>query len=212
MTKAAPPAKKALNDFTNWLKDDWQASCTGPHLAFGKDCTRFKFRYVMETYIDPAKLLAEAEAEVSGVRGEMLQLALPLYKEMYPGQDDFGNLPAQERENKIIVAVWIRIGEEHPQRAQLMAAVQGDLAGITQFITTTKRLLLSAGRTNLKSDPDAGVPARVYSVAGFHSPPAGSRPRGAILGDADRSEDARGQSRKQAARVQQLHLEMAEHA
>jgi uncharacterized protein (DUF885 family) len=124
----------------------------------------------METSIDPAKLLAEAEAEIKRVRAEMLQLALPLYKEMYQGQDDFSNLPAQERENKIIVAVLDKIGEEHPQRDQLMAAIQGDLAGITQFIRDKKIVTLSS-RNNLKVIPTPEFMRGVYSVAGFHSPP-----------------------------------------
>ncbi len=69
----------------------------------------------METSIQPAQLLTEAEAELTRTRAEMLQLALPLYKQMFPGQDDYGSLPSQERENKIIAAVLNKISDEHPQ-------------------------------------------------------------------------------------------------
>jgi uncharacterized protein (DUF885 family) len=169
--KAAPPAKKALNDFTDWMKNDLAKRPThGRTWRLGSEWYALKFRYVMETSTDPAKLLAEAEAEVKRVRAEMLQLALPLYKQMYPGQDDFSNLPAQERENKIIVAVLDKIGEEHPRRDQLLAAIQGDLAGITQFIRDKKIVTLSS-RTNLKVIPTPEFLRGVYSVAGFHSAP-----------------------------------------
>ena len=43
-----------------------------------------KFRYVMETSITPDQLLADAEAQVKSIRTEMLQVALPLYKQMFP--------------------------------------------------------------------------------------------------------------------------------
>ena len=48
-----------------------------------------KFRYVMETSIAPDKLLADAEAQVKSIRTEMLQIALPLYKQMFPGDDNY---------------------------------------------------------------------------------------------------------------------------
>ena len=48
------------------------------------------------------------------------------------------NLPQVERENKIIAAVLNKIGDEHPQRDQLMEAVKADLDGIKQFISRRK--------------------------------------------------------------------------
>ncbi len=100
----------------------------------------------------------------------MLELALPLYKQMYPGQDDYSSLPAQERENKIIGAVMDKIGAEHPQREQLTDAIKGDLAGITQFIRDKKIVTLSS-RDNLKVIATPEFMRGIYSVAGFHSAP-----------------------------------------
>jgi hypothetical protein len=207
--KAAPPAKKALNDFSNWMKNDLaKRPVNGRTWRLGSEWYALKFRYVMETSIDPAKLLAEAESEINRVRGEMLQLALPLYKEMYPGQDDFSNLPAQERENKIIVAVLDKIGEEHPQRDQLMAAIQGDLA-----VPPRQEDCYAQQPNQSEGDTDAGVPARYLLCGGLSfRATAGADRGGAILGDAHRSENARRQGRKQASRIQQLHLAMAQHA
>ena len=169
--KVAPPAKKALSDFNDWLQNDLAKRPTnGRTWRLGAEWYPQKFRYVMETSIDPAQLLAQAEAEVKRVRAEMLQIALPLYKEMYPGRDDYSSLPAQERENKIIGAVMDKIGEEHPQRDQLMEAIKGDLAGLTQFIRDKKIVTLSS-RDNLKVIPTPEFMRGIYSVAGAHSAP-----------------------------------------
>ena len=169
--KVAPPAKKALSEFSDWMKNDLAKRPTnGRTWRLGEEWYALKFRYVIETSIEPARLLADAEAEIKRVRSDMLRLALPLYKEMYPGQEDYSTLPAGERENKIIGAVLDKISQEHPQRDQLMDAIKGDLAGITQFIRDKKIVTLSS-RENLKVIPTPEFMRGIYSVAGFHPAP-----------------------------------------
>ena len=169
--KVAPAAKKALTDFNAWMQNDLAKRPTnGRTWRLGKEWYAPKFRYVMETSIEPAQLLADAEAELKRVRAEMLQLALPLYKQMYPGQDDYSSLPAQERENKIIAAVLNKISDEHPQRDQLIEAVKADVDGIKQFIREKKIVSLSS-RDNLKVIPTPEFERGSYSVAGFHGAP-----------------------------------------
>ena len=169
--KVAAAAKKALTDFSAWMQNDLAKRPTnGRTWRLGKDWYAPKFRYVMETSIEPAQLLAEAEAALTKNRAEMLQLALPLYKQMFPGQDDYSTLPAQERENKIISAVLNKISDEHPQRDQLIEAVKADLEGIKQFIREKKIVSLSS-RDNLKVIPTPEFERGIYSVAGFHGAP-----------------------------------------
>jgi uncharacterized protein (DUF885 family) len=169
--KVAPAAKKALTDFSAWMQNDLAKRPTnGRTWRLGKEWYAPKFRYVMETSIEPAQLLADAEAGLTKTRAEMLQLALPLYKQMFPGQDDYSNLPAQDRENKIIAAVLNKISDEHPQRDQLIEAVKADLDGIKQFIREKKIVSLSS-RDNLKVIPTPEFERGIYSVAGFHSAP-----------------------------------------
>jgi uncharacterized protein (DUF885 family) len=169
--KAAPPAKKALADFSDWMKNDLaQRATNGRSWRLGSEWYALKFRYAMETSIDPAQLLKDAEAELARTRAEMLQLALPLYKQMYPGRDDYSNGPEHERENKIISAVIDKISDEHPQRDELMDAVKGDLARISQFIREKKIVTLS-NRENLKIIPTPEFMRGIYSVAGFHGAP-----------------------------------------
>lgn len=169
--KVAPAAKKALTDFNDWMTNDLaKRPASGRTWRLGKEWYDEKFHYVMETSITPEQLLADAEAKVKAIRAEMLQLALPLYKQMYPGQDDYGTLPAHERENKIIAAVLNKISDEHPQRDQLIEAVKADLEGIKQFIRE-KRIVSIGSRDNLKVIPTPEFMRGSYSVAGFHSAP-----------------------------------------
>ena len=169
--KVAPAAKRALTDFNDWMTNDLaKRPASGRTWRLGKEWYDEKFHYVMETSITPEHLLADAEASVKVIRAEMLQLALPLYKQMYPGQDDYGTLPARERENKIIAAVLTKISDEHPQRDQLIEAVKADLEGITHFIRE-KRIVSLGSRDNLKVIPTPEFMRGSYSVAGFHSAP-----------------------------------------
>jgi uncharacterized protein (DUF885 family) len=169
--KVAPAAKNALTGFNDWMKSDLAKRPTnGRTWRLGKEWYDQKFRYVMETSITPEQLLADAEAKLKALRAEMLQLALPLYKQMYPGQDDYGSLPARERENKIIAAVLNKISDEHPQCGQLIEAVKADVEGIKQFIREKKIVALSS-RDNLKVIPTPEFMRGIYSVAGFHGAP-----------------------------------------
>ena len=169
--KVAPAARKALTDFNDWMKNDLSNRPTrGRTWRLGSKWYALKFRYVMETSIDPAHLLKDAETELASTRAEMLQLARPLYKQMFPGQDDYSGLPQHERENKIISAVIDKISDEHPQRDQLMDAIKGDLSRISDFIREKKIVALSS-RDNLKVIPTPEFMRGIYSVAGFHGAP-----------------------------------------
>ena len=169
--QVAPAAKKALVDFNSWMQNDLAKRPTnGRDWRLGKEWYAQKFRYVMETSITPDQLLAEAEAELKRLRAEMLQVAIPLYKQMYPGKDDYSSLQGRERENKIISAVINRISDEHPQRDQLIEAVKADLEGIKQFIRE-KKIVSLGSRDNLKVIPTPEFERGIYSVAGFHSAP-----------------------------------------
>ena len=167
----APAAKKALSDFNDWMKNDLAKRPTnGRTWRLGSEWYAQKFRYVMETSVDPAQLLKDAEAELARNRAEMLQLALPLYRQMFPGQDDYASLPEHDRENKIIKAVLDKISEEHPQRGDLQQAIEADLENIKQFIREKKIVALSP-RENLKVIPTPEFMRGIYSVAGFHNAP-----------------------------------------
>jgi uncharacterized protein (DUF885 family) len=170
--RAAPAARKALGDFNTWMKEDLARKPTnGRTWRLGADWYALKFRSVMETSISPAQLLADAEVELASLRSQMFDIALPLCREMFPGQDEFAALPAEERQNKIIAAVIDRIGDEHTQPDVLIDTIKSDVVEARQFILDHKIVSLGK-RDNLKVIPTPEFERGIFSVAGFHQAPA----------------------------------------
>jgi uncharacterized protein (DUF885 family) len=166
----APATIAALKDFSSWLQNDFGKRPTQANFRLGKDLYEQKFRLVMETPITPEQLLADAEQGLKSVRAEMLQLALPMHKEMYLDHGDHNDLSGRDRENLIIGEVLHRISDDHPKRDQLLPAVEADLEGIKQFIRE-KRIVSLSDRDNLKVIPTPVFMRGTFSVAGFHSAP-----------------------------------------
>jgi uncharacterized protein (DUF885 family) len=168
--EAAPTAIAALSDYSQWLQNDLGKRPSKPTWRLGKELYDQKFQLVMETPVAPAEVLADAEQDMKSVRAEMLQIALPLHAEMYPGQGDHADLGTQERENLIIGEVLQKISGDHPRPDQLQQTIEADLTGITRFIREKKIVSLSS-RDNLKVIPTPPFERGIYSVAGFHSAP-----------------------------------------
>ena len=168
--EAAPPAIAALNDFSHWLQNDLGKRPSKLTWRLGKELYNQKFKLVMETPVTPEEVLADAEQDMKSVRAEMLQIALPLHGQMYPGHNGPAELSVHDRENLIIGEVLQKISDEHPRRDQLQQTIETDLAGITQFIREKQIVSLSA-RDNLKVMPTPPFERGIYSVAGFHSAP-----------------------------------------
>ena len=169
--KVAPAAITSLNEFSSWLESDLAKRPTkGRTWRLGKEWYDLKFRLVMETPVTPEQVLADAEQVLADTRRKMLDLALPLHKQMFPDHDDHANLQGKERENKIIGEVLARIADDHCDRNKLIDCVNADIEGIKQFIREKKVVSLSA-RENLKVIPTPPFMRGIFSVAGFHSAP-----------------------------------------
>jgi len=168
--KVAPAAINALKDYSKWLANDFAKRPTERSWRLGKQLYDDKFRLVMEAELSPAQVLADAEAEMKKVRAEMLEVALPLYKQMYPTEGEHNDLPQHERENLIISAVLKKISDDHCSRGDLQKTIEADLEGIKQFIRDKKIVSLSS-RDNLKVTPTPVFERGVLSVAAFHSAP-----------------------------------------
>lgn len=167
--EAAPEATKALKRFSRWLEEDFGKRKPSRSFRLGPELYAEKFRLVMQTAVTPDQVLADAEAELKAVRAEMLGLATPLHKEYYPDRKDPKDT-GRERENRIISEVLDKIAARHPKRDELIAAVERDLASITEFIRE-KRIVSLSPRNNLKVIPTPPFMRGVYSVAGFHPAP-----------------------------------------
>ncbi len=169
--QTAPPAIAALKDFSRWLQENLGKRAAPRTWRLGKEWYGQKFKLVMETNVTPEEVLRDAEQELKVVRAEMLQLALPMHGQMYPGHSDHSELAGQERENLIIGEVLKKISDDHTQRDQLMPAIQAGLEEIKQFIREKKIVTLSS-RDNLKVIPTPPFMRGIFSVAGFHGAPA----------------------------------------
>jgi len=167
---AAPKAIAALKEFDNWLENELAKRPTTRTWRLGKEFYPEKFRLVMQTPVTPDNLLATAEGELKSTRAEMLEIALPMHKQMYPDHPDHADLSMQERQNKIISEVLLKISDEHTQRDQLMGTVKADLTVIKQFIIE-KKIVSMGDRDNLKVIPTPPFMRGIYSVAGFASAP-----------------------------------------
>jgi uncharacterized protein (DUF885 family) len=168
--RVAPPALDALKNFDEWLRDDLGKRKSRLTWRLGKDFYDQKFKLVMETSVTPAEVLSSAEQDLKAVRAEMLQLALSLHAQMYPGHGDHSDLAGRDRENRIIGEVLEKISGDHPQRDHLQQTIEDDLEGIKQFIREKKIVSLST-RDNLKVIPTPPFMRGIYSVAGFQSAP-----------------------------------------
>ena len=169
-SQVTPAAIAALKSYNDYLSGIFLKRAKTGTWRLGKPLYDEKFRLVMETPVTPEQVLADAEAELTAVRAEMLQIALPMHKSMYPGDTDHSDLPEKERQNKIIGEVLSKISDDHCDRNQLMSTIQSDLAGITQFIVD-KKIVSLGPRDNLKVVPTPLFLRGIYSVAGFHSAP-----------------------------------------
>jgi uncharacterized protein (DUF885 family) len=167
---AAPKAVAALQDFSTFLHDVYGMRITRVTWRLGKILYAEKFRYLMESSITPQQALAAAEQEMIEVRADMLRLAEPMHKQMYPTHGEHADLQGEARENLIIGEVLSRISDEHVKPADLQRHIEGDLAGIIDFIRQ-KKIVDLGPRNNLKVIPTPPFMRGTYSVAGFHNPP-----------------------------------------
>lgn len=168
--EAGPRAVAALKALNDWLDNDLGKRKTTRTWRLGKELYPEKFQLVMQTPVTPEQVLATAESEMKSTRAEMLEISLPMHKQMYPDHSDHADLAEHERENKIISEVLAKVSDEHTKRDQLIETVKGDLEGIKQFIRDKKIVALS-DRDNLKVIPTPPFMRGIYSVAGFHSAP-----------------------------------------
>lgn len=168
--RVAPLAISALKDFSLWLQNDLAKRPSRFTWRLGKELYDQKFKLVMGTDVTPEQVLADAQEGLRLVRAEMLELALPMHKQMYPDHGDHSELSVHDRQNLIITEVLRNVSNEHPRPEDLQKTIESDLRSIKQFIREKKIVSLGT-RDNLKVIPTPIFERGIYSVAGFHSAP-----------------------------------------
>ena len=119
---------------------------------------------------DRRRTAEEAEQRLAEVRARMLEIALPLHKTMYPSHRDHAELPAEERENKVIGEVLGKIADRHSTPESYMDDARKDLDEARAFVQQ-KHLLTLPARSNLQVIPTPEFMRGIYSVGGFSPAP-----------------------------------------
>jgi uncharacterized protein (DUF885 family) len=137
----------------------------------GSDRYMRKFRFTLESGVEADTMLQMAERELTRVRAEMLELALPLHRQLAPAHKDHSELTGADRENRVIGEVLAKIAERHSTKESYMEDARQDLAEARAFVER-KRLLTLPRRANLQVIPTPEFMRGVYSVGGFAAAPA----------------------------------------
>jgi uncharacterized protein (DUF885 family) len=160
---AAQPALKALDGLQDFLKTHLAAR-DNYDWRLGREKYSLKFRYALETDTDAATALGAAEKELETVLAKMYELALPLYRKMYPsGKTD--------DHNRLIAEVLAKIAEKHSAPETYMDDARRDLDEARAFVQAKHMLTLPA-RSNLQVIETPEFMRGVYAVGGFNAAPA----------------------------------------
>jgi uncharacterized protein (DUF885 family) len=167
---AALSALDAMRKFQDHLKNGLSGGDDNAWRMTSDQYMR-KFRFTLESGVEADTMLQMAERELVRVRAEMLELALPLHRQLAPAHKDHAELSGADRENRVIGEVLAKIAERHSTRESYMDDARQDLAEARAFVEE-KRLLTLPPRANLQVIPTPEFMRGSYSVGGFSAAPA----------------------------------------
>ena len=166
--RASGPALAAMRKFQDYLQNSLMARQADWRL--GQDWYTRKFRYTMQTGTDPNTLLLAASRDMDAVRAHMLELALPLHKQIQPRHKEDATLTGDERINQIVGEVLAGIAARHSTRESYMDDAKQDLVEARAFVQQKHLLTLPSG-SNLQVIPTPQFMRGAYSVGGFDPAP-----------------------------------------
>ena len=167
---AAAPAMAAVAQFQAFLTKTLSER-TGADWRLGADHYARKFRYMLETGMEPADALRRAEQDLQTARAHMLEIALPLHRQLFPAHKDHAELSGDQRENRVVGEVLDHIAQRHSTPQAYMDDARQTLDEARAFVQQ-KRLLTLPARANLQVVPTPEFMRGVYSVGGFDPAPA----------------------------------------
>jgi uncharacterized protein (DUF885 family) len=159
---AAAEALRATDEFGKFLKDELSGKPYDWRLGSAKYAA--KFGAVLGLKTTPDQVLAEAEAELQKVRGQMFEIAGPLHRKMYPAAKDRGDL------NTVVGAVLRKVAEQHATPSTYFDSARRDLEQVREFVRR-KGFVELPGNDNLQVIPTPEFMRGIYSVGGFNPAP-----------------------------------------
>ncbi len=157
-----PKLDAALGDYQKFLTNTLLPRSTG-NPTLGDQAHLKLLRLTVQGSIMTEELLARAKADYNNIRREMLLVAAPFYKIMYPEVNlEQMNRPQEEIRNIVIKGVLDKIQGEHPQAADFFSAVKTSAEAVKSFLE--KKALIAA-----PSDTPAILPMPLDRQAGTMS-------------------------------------------
>jgi len=140
LEKAAGTARKALDGYARYLRDDLQPRSRGEG-RLGRDLFARKLRHTFRSDLTDEQILTRASHEYDAVRAEMIRIARKIWKQWVPGEP----LPTAAREGsqeaadqKIVSRVSVAIGRAHHPAAELVEACKESYREIVDFCKRKK--------------------------------------------------------------------------
>jgi hypothetical protein len=129
-----PKVDAALEDYQRFLTGTLLSKSTGnPNL--GDQAHLRLLRLTVGGSILTDELVARAKADYNNLRREMLLVAAPFYKVMYPEVNlEQMNRPPEEIRNIVIKAVLDKIEGEHPEASDFIGAVKSTAETVKSFM------------------------------------------------------------------------------
>ncbi len=121
-------AVQVLADYARWLETDLLPRSTGD-FRLGREKFRRKLRYVLDSDLTPAEILAAAERDLLETRDEMYRVALPLY-----AQHGLGDPDLDHEKSAVIRAVLDRLAVDRPDDATVVPKARRGLEVATAFV------------------------------------------------------------------------------
>ncbi|SPE37866.1 conserved hypothetical protein [Candidatus Sulfopaludibacter sp. SbA3] len=150
-----------LKDSLSTRPDDWR---------LGPDRYARKFRFTMHGSMEAVNMLTFATDDLAKVRAHMLELALPLHRQIAPSHHDHDDLTGEARENQVIGEVLAHIAEHHATRETYLADARKYLDEARAFVQQ-KHLLTLPAHVNLQVLPTPDFLRGVYTAGGFAPAP-----------------------------------------
>jgi uncharacterized protein (DUF885 family) len=137
--KLAPARKRAiaaLESYGDWLQHDLLPRSNGD-FRIGKENFRQKLRYALDSDLTPEQILGSAEAELNATQQTMLETALPLYRNYFPGK------PTEGVDGRVVVrAVLDKLAEARSDNANIVDKAKQKLGEATAFVRAHNLLTL----------------------------------------------------------------------
>jgi uncharacterized protein (DUF885 family) len=147
-----PAAVKAVQDFQAFLEGELLARSTGDW-RLGRLKWERKLRLTLQSDATSEEIGQAAEAALDATRFEMYDVALPLYRAMFPGDRTYLALSGDARINHVVGRVIAEASQEHGTPASIFEDVKRHTAKIKGFIKAADLIGLPPETDNFVLEP-----------------------------------------------------------